>query len=64
MMEMVPSPDWEIGHEALDRLLAGKVSVSAAVAFISRAGAETLSALFDRHKGIEEVYIVARGAPI
>jgi hypothetical protein len=63
-MGLVPSPGWEVGLEALDRLLEEKVSVSAAVAFVSRAGAGTLCALLDRHSGIEEVHIVARGAPI
>lgn len=63
-MGLIPSSGWETGFEALDRLLEGKSSVSAAVAFVSHAGAESLCSLLDRHRSIEEVYIVVRGAPI
>jgi hypothetical protein len=63
-MELVPSPGWERGFQALDRLLEGKVALSAAVAFVSRAGAESLCALLDRHSSVEEVLVVTRGGPI
>jgi HKD family nuclease len=63
-MDLVPSLGWETGLKALDRLLEGKRSVSAAVAFVSRSGAEALCGLIDRHSSVEDVYIVARGAPI
>ena len=63
-MDLVPSSDWETGFEALDRLLKEKLTVSAAIAFVSRAGAEALCTVLDRHGSIEEVHVVTRGAPI
>jgi len=63
-MELVPSSGWETGLNALDYPLEGKRSASAAIAFVSRSGAEALCRLIDRHSSVEYVYIVARGAPI
>src|SRR5690349_1057854 len=63
-MDLVPSPDLKTGYEALDRLLTGKRSMSVAVAFVSCAGAESLCALLDSHPSVDELFLVARGAPI
>jgi len=62
--QLVPSAGWENGLAALDQGMEGKRAVSAAVAFVSRAGAEALGSLLARHSSIEEVHLVARGAPI
>jgi len=63
-MNLVPSPDSKTGYEALDRLLEGKQSVSAAVAFVSPAGAKSLCTLLDRHQSVQDLFLIARGAPI
>lgn len=63
-MNLVPSSGWETALAALDRAMEGKRAVHAAVAFVSRAGAESLAGLLERHPSIEEVNLVARGAPI
>jgi hypothetical protein len=59
---LVPSPDLPTGAAALDHLLPGKRSVSAAVAFVSRPGAKILATLLEQH-GVTELELVARGAP-
>lgn len=63
-MKLVPSPDSKTGYEALDSLLDKKRSLSVAVAFVSRAGAESLCTLLDSHPKVEDLLLVARGAPI
>ena len=64
MSELVPSPDWDDALSALDRVMKDKRAISAAVAFVSRTGVSALSDLLKRHPSIEEIQIVARGAPI
>ena len=64
MIALVPSPGWEDALTALDQVMNGKRAISAAVAFVSRAGVSALSDLLKRHPSIEEIQIVARGAPI
>lgn len=63
-MNLIPSTDLKTGCEGLDHLLDGKRSVSVAVAFVSSAGAESLCTLLDRHESVEDLFLVARGAPI
>lgn len=48
---------------ALDHLLGNATSVSAAVAFVSPSGVDSLAELLSRHPGIH-LELVARGAPI
>lgn len=64
MKEFVPSPEWDDGLTALDRAMEGKRAISAAVAFVSRSGVSILAKLLKRHPQIEEIEVVARGAPI
>lgn len=62
--DFVPSPEHANAEAALDRLLVGRVSMRAAVAFVTPSGVDLLAALLQRHPGIEELEVVARGAPI
>ena len=63
-MTSVPSPQLPNGEAALDSLMGKTRSIRAAVAFVTRGGVDLLSGLLDRHPHIENVSIVARGAPI
>jgi hypothetical protein len=63
-VDFVPSPSSATVFEALDHLLGEKRSVSVAVAFVTRSGAESLRVLLERHPNIEDVHLVTRGAPI
>lgn len=64
MAELVPSPDRETALAALDQAMEGKRAMSAAVAFVSTGGVALLAELLQRHPHIEEINVVARGAPI
>ena len=61
--QLVPSTAAPDGQTALAAMLRGASSVSIAVAFVSRDGAELLRALLREHP-VEFVELVARGAPI
>jgi HKD family nuclease len=62
-MDLVPSQRWESASAALQDLMAGVDSASIAVAFVSDAGVAILCDLMARF-GVEDVELVARGAPI
>lgn len=61
---LVPSTDQENALEALDRAMTGRRSISGAVAFVSQAGVSLLGEVLSRHSSIEELHLVARGAPV
>lgn len=63
-MDLVPSSAFETGYKALNSLLEGKRSISAAVAFVTSTGVEALCALLTVHESVEDVLLVTRGAPI
>jgi hypothetical protein len=62
-MGRVPSTQWSNASAALGDLMAGADSVSGAVAFVSDAGVTALGEMMQCH-GVEDVELVARGAPI
>jgi HKD family nuclease len=61
--DFVPSPGLETGEAALERLLPGSRSVRVAVAFVTASGVALLTNLLEQH-GIDDVEVVARGAPV
>lgn len=61
--EPIPSSEVPDGLSALEQLLSGAEAVQLAAAFVSARGAELLHAALRRH-GVEDVALVARGAPI
>jgi hypothetical protein len=63
-VEIVPSDGLENGESALAALLAGAISLRAAVAFATVGGVDLLASALSGHPGLDQVEVVARGAPV